>query len=364
MVALVERAGEPQREHGGGLRVEAEVGEHVLHQRLLGEHAPERGPVRRVVRRLGDCAPHQPGRAEHAVEARQVDHLDDRRDAAPLLADAPRPRAVERDLRRRVRAVAELVLEPVDPERVARAVGQDARQQVAREPARRLRQHEERVRHRRRAEPLVPVKRRLAPVPERPRLGGVRAHVRAALPLRHRHPAERPALLRRRAKAGVVFERGEARTPLVEQLRLGGERRDRRVRHRERAADAGLDLRQRREERGARDVRARPGLAPRRRVRAGLDAEAQQRVPGGVELDLVDPVAVAVVRAQDGRVLVRARAERERLPGAEQAPPLHQPLLRPAGALAPDALGERPVLRVEVDPGERRRLVHGNGPAR
>ena len=57
------------------------------------------------------------GGAEHAVEPGVVDHLDDRRHAAALLADHPRPGAAELDLARGVRAVAELVLEPLDVER-------------------------------------------------------------------------------------------------------------------------------------------------------------------------------------------------------------------------------------------------------
>ncbi len=49
-------------------------------------------------------------------------------------------------------------------------------------------------------------------------------------------------------------------------------------------------------------------LRPRQRVHLVLDAHLHQLVPGGVELDLVDPVAVAVVGAQDRLVLVREPA--------------------------------------------------------
>ena len=50
----------------------------------------ERGAVRRVVRRLDDAQAH-PGRGgEHAVQPGRVDHLEDRPDAAALLADEPR----------------------------------------------------------------------------------------------------------------------------------------------------------------------------------------------------------------------------------------------------------------------------------
>ena len=159
--------------------------------------------MRRVVGCLGDRPPHQSGGPEHAVEARVRHHLDDRPDAAPFLADAPRPRPFEPDLRRGVRAVAELALEPVDEERVALAVRQNPRQEVTREPARSPRKHEERIAHRRRAKPLVPVQRHLA-VPDRPRDGFGRSHIGAALPFRHRHPAERARLLGCRTQAWFV----------------------------------------------------------------------------------------------------------------------------------------------------------------
>ena len=61
-VALVVRARDAQRGRGRGLRLDAEVGQHVAHQRLLGEQAAEGGPVRGVVGRLGDGAAHDRGR--------------------------------------------------------------------------------------------------------------------------------------------------------------------------------------------------------------------------------------------------------------------------------------------------------------
>ena len=61
-------------------------------------------------------------------------------------------------------------------------------------------------------------------------------------------------------------------------------------------------------ERGAGDVRARPRIAPRQRVDLALDRAAQQPVPARVELDLVDPVAVAVVGEQPRLVALGAAA--------------------------------------------------------
>src|SRR6185295_12797767 len=85
---------------------------------------------------------------------------------------------------------------------------------------------------------------------------------------------------------GVVPERGHGR-----------------VRHRDRAAVPRLQLPHQVEDHRPRHVRARARLArPRRAVQPGADGPAHQPVPGGVELDLVDAGAVAVVGVQHGRM--------------------------------------------------------------
>src|SRR5438093_8664941 len=94
--------------------------------------------MRRMPGRLRDTRAHPGGGAGRAVEPRVVDHLDDRRDAAALLADHPRPGAPKLDLAGGIRAVAELVLEALDVEAVALAVGGPARQEEAGEAARGL----------------------------------------------------------------------------------------------------------------------------------------------------------------------------------------------------------------------------------
>ena len=58
-------------------------------------------------------------------------HFDDGRNAASLLAQHDRFRAVVLDLARCVGAVAQLVLEPHDLESIARAVRRDARHEEA-----------------------------------------------------------------------------------------------------------------------------------------------------------------------------------------------------------------------------------------
>ena len=163
-----------------------------------------------MVNRLRDPGPHAGRGAEGAVEARVVDHLDDRRDPAALVTDHPRPGRAELDLRRGVRAVSELVLEPLDVEPVALPARLEAGEQVAGEPAVGLRQDQERVTHGSRAEPLVArdlvLPARSAPV-ERPGNRGVGANVRAPLLLGHRHPAEGSLLVGSgHEPLAVVFE--------------------------------------------------------------------------------------------------------------------------------------------------------------
>ena len=141
--------------------------------------------------------------------------------------------------------------------------------------------------------------------------------------------------------ASPLVSRGH---PLLCQVGLCAQRRHCREGHRKRAADARLHLAEQHERRRARDVRARPLVHPRQRVDLRLEPEREQRVPGRMKLDLVDPLAVAVVRPQHGRVLVREPAPVERLP-AERLSPRDEPLLVRPAALAPQRLDERPVLR-------------------
>jgi len=159
-------------------------------------------------------------------------------------------------------------------------------------------------------------------------------HVGAALPLGHRHPAKR---------AVRDGERREEGLPLGGERRVDAKRGNRGMRHRERAADTGFDLPERHERRGARNVRAGARITPGRRVHAVAHAELEQRVPCGMKLDVVDPVAEAVVGAQHGRVLVRKPAPLERLT-SELVAEREQRVLGPVGTLALNALEQRPVL--------------------
>ena len=156
-----------------------------------------------------------------------------------MMVGTPRPSSpisqacarLELHLRGRIGAVAELVLEPLEGQRVDAAVGQEARHQEAGEPARRLRQHQEGVAHGRRHEPLVPGDQVLGPRPavaRGRRRGGVGAHVGAALLLRHAHADGDAALGGRRLEALVVGARQDLRDPPLGELRLQQQRRHRR----------------------------------------------------------------------------------------------------------------------------------------
>ena len=100
----------------------------------------------------------------------------------------------------------------------------------------------------------------------------------------------------------------------------------------------------------------RPLVDPRQRLDARVQRQPQERVPGRVELDLVDPLAEAVVRTQHRRMLVREPAPLERL-AAEGRPEGGDLRLPGRAALAPQRLDEGRVLLVEVVARERRRLV-------
>ena len=227
-----------------------------------------------------------------------------------------------------------------------------ARHEEAREPVRRLREHEERIRHRRRAEPLLPVERRT----------------------RRRRPAARAVVFARTSEPpcrSVIAIPQSAPSPrrswsdVSARLPLGRERRARRGAparprsHGQRTAGALLHLRP------VTNIAARatcaPGtrLAPRQCVQAGLDAELQQRVPRRVELDLVDRgcrsgrACAAPADARSPAAPTRAARRREHAPSASACS------LAVAAALALERLDERQVLGEEVVVDERRGLIHG-----
>jgi len=76
-----------------------------------------------------------------------------------------------------------------------------------------------------------------------------------------------------------------------------------------------------------------------------------------MELDLVDPMAEAVVRAQLGSVAIGEKAEANRLRPPEDRSVVAYAIFGPTAALALQAFGQGAVGRVEVVAFERGRLV-------
>ena len=107
----IDRARHADRKGGGGLGVKRQIGQHGAHQWLVDEALAESATMAAMMQGLRQGHAHQPGRAEHAVQAREHHHFQDRGDAPTLLAHALRPCAVEFHFARGIAPVAELVLQ-------------------------------------------------------------------------------------------------------------------------------------------------------------------------------------------------------------------------------------------------------------
>ena len=135
-LARVERVREPHREDGGGLGLQGKVGEHVAHQRLVDKQRAEGAAVPGVVdgarQRASRIVAVEPSTQSSRVAPTMSMMVRTPRPSSPSRAA---PRAVELDLARGVGAVAELVLEALQRERVARAVVERAGHDEAGEAA-------------------------------------------------------------------------------------------------------------------------------------------------------------------------------------------------------------------------------------
>ena len=185
------------------------VRQHRLHQRLIGEMLLEHAAMPGVMQRMREPGPHQAGGGDRAILPRQLHHLDDGADALALVADAHRIGADEFHLGRGIGAVAELVLQALELDRVDRSVRPEARHEEAGQAFVGLRQHQEGVAHRRRHEPFMPGDAIGVAVALRARHVG--AHVGAALLLGHAHAERHAALGRPRREGRIVGAR--ARSP-------------------------------------------------------------------------------------------------------------------------------------------------------
>jgi hypothetical protein len=166
--------------------------------------------------------------------------------------------------------------------------------------------------------------------------GDVGPQVGAAVLLGHEVADRGRGLLLDRHVGRVVGVRGDGAGELGE-LGPAAQHGDRGVGHAQRARGGAVDLVP--QVRQHRSGRVRAGLlgGPGQRVHAGAEPERHQLVVGGVEVDLVDPLADAVEGAQlGGEALgVTCRFEHPRVPHLP-AEPLG-PLPRPRRVLPHDA---------------------------
>ncbi len=92
-------------------------------------------------------------------------------------------------------------------------------------------------------------------------------------------------------------------------------------------------------------------------MQAGLERDAQQRMPGRMELNLVEPVAVAVERAKLRRRFVGVEAKLHGLRLTQRGAERRELAVRPSRLLAPDRLAQHGVAREQIIGLKRRRLV-------
>jgi hypothetical protein len=187
--------------------------------------------------------------------------------------------------------------------------------------------------------------------------GRVGAHVGAALLLGHGHAQGDGRLLGSGDGARVVGRGAQARLPLGGEFRLVAQDRHRGQGHGERAADTAFGLHQHEHQGAARDMGAGPGFVPGQGVQFVRHAEGHELVPGRVELDLVDPVAEAVVALEHGQVSVGQVAQLHDPGAAGLGAERLEPGFGPIGALAPGRFPQANVGLEEVDVDQRRRLV-------
>ena len=264
--AVVHGARHAHRQRGGGLTLQRQVGQHVLHQRLLVQYLPERRAHGTMVQRLRRRHAHARAGADHAVKARHRHHLDDGAHAPAFFADHPRQRAAQLGLGRCVGRIAHFFLQPQHLHRVFAAVRAPARQQEARQAAGRLRQHQERIAHGSRHKILVPHQFVSLAWPTRAhRVGAcaVGAHIRAALLLGHRHADGHALFLFYGHVARVIHAGRDLGLPHARQVALQAQRGHGGEGHGDRAAVARLHLAMQKTLGSTGDVRARARRGPR-----------------------------------------------------------------------------------------------------
>jgi hypothetical protein len=199
--------------------------------------------------------------------------------------------------------VPALVLETLDLKPISRAVRQPPGNYETGNAFIRSRERQKHVGMRDREEPLVP-NQRISSIGVPGRAGLGLTQVRAALLFRHGHADRAAALLGRRQRTGVVFSRRNEVAEVRPASGIALQDRNSRIGHAERAADAVFPLVPKVGHHGARNLSALARLRPAERMKFVAHGERHKLVPGRMKLDLIDPAAPAIMRAQFRRMAV------------------------------------------------------------
>ena len=89
ILTAVEGTGEAKDQCDSGFNIECQVGEHLHHQGLLDQLAPECVAVFGMMYRLGECLAHECCRRHRTIKACLRDHLVHRLDAVAQFTDQP-----------------------------------------------------------------------------------------------------------------------------------------------------------------------------------------------------------------------------------------------------------------------------------
>ncbi len=309
-----------------------------------------------MIQRLGQRLTHHARRADHAVEAGQRDHFQNGRHAAPLLPYQPSGGTEELDFGGGVAPVTELVLEPLDPHRIQRAVRQHPGQQEAADALAGLGQHQMGVAHGRGEEELVP-HQPVAAILLQQGLGGIGAHIRAALFLGHAHAYGAATLLGSRQGAGIVFTGQQARYPLGSQFGTVAQGGNGRIGHGQRAAGTGIGLAVQVHQTGTGDMGTGALLiVPGKAVHLAGHGGGHQLVVGRMELNLVDAPTVPIEAVQFRAVPVGQLTGLHQLMTGQLAQRI-QFFTGPVAAVAGDGLLQRQITAPEVVAGHGLGLV-------
>ena len=294
--------------------------------------------MRRVIQR----GPHQARGRQGRVQPGVVHHFDDRLNTRALVPDAIGRSVVILDLGRGIGPVAQLILEPHQPDRITLGV-QPPGHQKAGQPTRRLRQRQKPVRHRRGTEPLVP--RQPVGFTIGAGNGGIGAQVRAALLFRHRHSHRRARFARHWHGRPVIGPRDQFGHPLREDRRVRTQRGNRRIGHRHRAANAGLDLAGQIDHGGMGRV---PALAafPGNRGIARADPGLQQAMVVGMKPHLVQPPPTRVKGQQLGWLPIGGTPGRSHVACADHRGIAFQ--MRRGGPVRPGVIAQRHIIAPQV----------------